>query len=335
MNRRSALRMMMAAGAGSAFSSLFADAPADAQDNYILRSEVRLVLLDVSVESRDGGFVSGLTKENFKVFEDNRPQPITVFAHNDLPVTIGILVDESRSMSPKRSAVLTAALTFIAESNPADQLFVLNFNDTVQRGLPGAQLFSDDREELRLALFSGISQGRTALFDAVVEGLKQLELGQRDKKALVLLSDGGDNASLHTRRQALERIERSPATIYTVGLFDTDDPDRDPNILRELARISGGRVYFPQGVAEMVPVCRRIAHDIRSRYTLGYLPPMGKGPRSLRNIRVEASAPGHSAMTARTRTSYRYDTLPEGTEQPGAGQKGTEENATQPNGTPN
>lgn len=299
MNRRSAIRMLLAAGAGSVF--------AEEPDNYILRSEVRLVLLDVSVKSRDGGYVSGLSKENFKVFENDRPQPITVFAHNDLPVTVGILVDESRSMGPKRNAVLTAALTFIAESNPDDQVFVLNFNDKVKPGLPSSQLFSDNREDLRAALFRGVSEGRTALYDAVVDGMKQLEQGQRDKKTLVVISDGGDNCSLHTRRETLDRIQKNIATIYTVGLFDAEDPDRDPAILRQISKISGGEAYFPADVSEMVPVCRRIAHDIRNCYTLGYLPPQQKAGNRLRNIRVDASAPGHGAMITRTRTSYRYD----------------------------
>lgn len=323
MNRRSALRALAvralsAAGAGSVFERLLAEPPAqtspsatpgEEQDEFVFHSEARLVVLDVSVENHDGGYVSGLSKENFKVFENNRQQPITVFAHSDLPVTIGLIVDESRSMSPKRPAVLTAALSFIAESNPADQVFVLNFNDKVKPGLIAPQQFSDNREELRAALFRGVSEGRTALFDAVVDGLAQLQLGQRDKKALVVISDGGDNASLHTRHQTLDRIVGSTATIYTVGLFDADDPDRDPGILRQLAQISGGRAYFPEDVSEMVPVCRRIARDMRSRYTLAYLPPAGKDLKAVRSIRVEASAPGHAAMIARTRTSYRYEAV--------------------------
>jgi Ca-activated chloride channel homolog len=305
MNRRTAVRILTAAGAGSTVHRLLGGNPGDEQD-YILHSEVRLVLLDVSVESRDGGFVSGLSQEDFRVFENNRRQPITVFAHNDLPVTVGILVDESRSMGPKRPAVLTAALTFIGESNPADQVFVLNFNDTVMPGLPAPQLFSDNREELRAALFRGVSEGRTALYDAVMQGMNQLDLGQRDKKALVVISDGGDNCSVHTRHETLEHLERRIATIYTVGLFDAEDPDRDPGILTQLARISGGRDYFPKDASEMVPVCRRIAHDIRQRYTIGYLPQAAKSG-SLRSIRVEVSAAGHSSLVARTRTSYRYE----------------------------
>jgi Ca-activated chloride channel family protein len=306
MNRRSVARILMGAGAGSVFSRLLAGAPADEQD-YTIRSEVRLVLLDVSVKDRAGGFVSGLSQENFKVFENDRPQPITVFDRSDLPVTVGILVDESRSMAPKRAAVLTAALTFITESNPKDEVFVLSFNDTVKPGLLAPQLFSDNRVELRSALFRGVSEGKTALFDAVVAGLEQLKMGKRDKKTLVVISDGGDNTSTHTRRETLDLIEGNIATVYTVGLFDAEDPDRDPGILHQFSKISGGEAYFPEDLSGMVPVCRRIAHDIRERYTLGYLPQSGKDGKRLRNLRVQVSAPGHASLIARTRASYRYD----------------------------
>jgi Ca-activated chloride channel family protein len=309
MNRRSAMRTLMTASAGSLLTPLFARPGGDDQDDLIIRAESRLVLLDVSVKNPAGGFVSGLSKENFSVFENGRPQSILTFDHGDLPVTVGILVDESRSMGPKRAAVLTAALTFIGESNPKDEIFVLNFNDDVQSGLLSPMLFSDDIQELRAALFRGVSDGRTVLNDAVVAGLAQLELGTRDKKALVLISDGGDTASVHTRRQIIDRVERSAATIYTIGLFDAEDPDSDPGILRQLAGISGGEAYFPPTPDDTVPACRRIARDIRARYTLGYVPAEGKPASNVRNIRVVASAPAHAKLIARTRSSYRYDQI--------------------------
>jgi Ca-activated chloride channel family protein len=310
MNRRSAMRTLVAASAGSLFGNgLFAETPQDDQDALILRSETRLVLLDVSVKDSHGGFVSGLSKENFKIFENDRPQPITAFDHGDPPITVGLLVDESRSMGPKRSAVLTAALSFIGDSNPKDEIFVINFNDRVTFGLPSPQLFSDSPEELRSALFSGVSEGRTALNDAVVAGLAQLQMGKRDKKTLVLISDGGDNASKHTRREMLSHVQRSLATIYAIGLFDAEDIDRDPGILRQLAQISGGEAYFPPNPDAMIPTCHRIARDIRARYTLGYVPAAGKAAKDVRNIQVAASAPGHSRLTTHTRTSYRYDQI--------------------------
>jgi Ca-activated chloride channel family protein len=320
MNRRTAVQNLIAVGAGSIFSRLLAgnpwddhpqkdqeDHPQEEGEIYKLRSDVRLVLLDVSVKDSKGGFVTGLSKENFKVFEDSRLQPITVFDSGDVPVTVGILVDESRSMTRKRSEVLTAAETFIEVSNRQDEVFVLNFNDRVVPGLPSDVLFSDDIQQLRSALRRGFPEGKTALNDAVVSGLQQLELGKRDKKALVVISDGGDNASKHKRREMLEMVESSIATIYAIGLFDPEDPDRDPGILRRLAQISGGESFFPEHPVEMAPICRGIATEIRTRYTIGYLPPSDKGTGSLRAVSVRVSAPGHGKLGVHTRGSYRYD----------------------------
>lgn len=304
MKRRLALRGLILASAVSFFHGL----PAlGSQADFTIRSDVRLVLLDVGVKDHQGGFVSGLAKSNFKVFENGRPQEITVFAHEDLPVTAGILVDESFSMTPKRPDVLAAAQTFIEASNSRDEMFVLNFNDRVKRGLPDGTLFSDNVIQLRSALSRGLPRGKTSLNDAVVEGLKQLELGRRDKKTLVVISDGGDNASEHSRKQMLDMVERIPATIYTIGLFSADDPDRDPGILKQLSKISGGEFYYPQSLADMIPVCRRIARDIRTRYTVGYIPPPQNGASELRHIHVTVSSKDHARLTTQTRTSYRYE----------------------------
>lgn len=306
MNRRSALRSLFAAGAGS----LFAHSPeADDRQNFTLRSDVRLVLLDVSVKDSKGAAVSGLSKADFRVFENHRPQQITVFDHDDVPVTVGILVDQSRSMGPKRDEVITAAQIFIEESNRRDEMFVLHFNDRVLAGLPAGTSFSDNVQLLRTALDRGVPEGKTALNDAVMEGLRHLALGTRGKRALVLISDGGDNASRHSRREMLDAVERSIATIYTIGLFDQDDPDRDPGILRQLARISGGETYLPKNLTEVAPVCRRIAREIRTRYTIGY--PAPPGDADLRHIRVMVSAAGRGNLVVRARSEYRYGEIEE------------------------
>jgi len=311
MKRRSAIQSVMIASAliasaVSLFPCLLAAHPEE-QPNFSIRSDVRLVLLDVSVKDREGGFVSGLSKDNFSVLENGRPQRITVFANDELPVTVGIVVDESFSMTPKRSEVLTAAQTFIEKSNPRDEIFVLNFNDRVSRGLPEGVLFSDNLKQLRSALHRGAAQGKTAFHDAVIDGLQQLELGKRDKKTLVVISDGGDNASWHKRREMLDKVQKSIATIYTIGLYDPEDTERDPGILKELAKISGGEAYFPEHLTDMVGVCKRIAKDIRTRYTIGYIPEAENGAGSLRRLRVRVSAPGHARLIARTRSSYRYE----------------------------
>jgi len=308
MKRRcAALNLMVASAVSFPVPGLLSAGPVTDQPEYTIRSDVRLVLLDVSVKDREGGFVSGLSVDNFNVSENGRPQRITAFAHDDTPVTAGVLVDESFSMTPKRADVLTAAQTFIEESNPHDEVFVLNFNDKVKRGLPDKVLFSDNVVQLRSALHRGIPEGKTALNDAIVAGLKQLELGRRDKKTLVVISDGGDNASEHKRGEMLDMVQRSVATIYTIGLYDAGDPDRDPGILRELAKISGGEAYFPENPSGMIPVCRRIAKDIRTRYTIGYIPPDENGPGPVRHIRVRVKTQDHRKLSVHARSSYDYD----------------------------
>jgi len=278
--------------------------PADSSETLI-RSDVRRVLLDVSVHDPKGGFVKGLTRDAFHVSEDGKPEKILDFAAGDIPVTIGLIVDESLSMRPKRAEVLTAAFSFIHESNPADEMFVLNFNETVRHGLPDNELFSGNVNELRNALFSGKPEGRTALYDAIVAGLKQLDMGRQAKKAIVLISDGGDNVSTHHLADVIKLSEETSATIYTVGIFDEDDPDKNPDLLRKLARISGGVAYFPQDEKDLIPICEKIAQEIRNRYTLTYVP-AETNKEQVRRIRVDVSAPNYGKLDARTRTTYLY-----------------------------
>jgi VWFA-related protein len=159
---------------------------------------------------------------------------------------------------------------------------------------------------LREALWSTPPEGRTALYDAIFASLHQLDMGRRDKKTLVLISDGGDNVSIHTRKDVQNKVDESLATIYAIGIFDEDDPDRNPDVLRWLANVSGGVAYFPEKLEGIVPVCRQIAKDIRTRYTIGYIPQEGK-PGALRHIKVAASAPDHGKLIARTRTQYTYN----------------------------
>jgi VWFA-related protein len=303
MNRRSLLRKL-AAGAGCFWARAFAKRQ-EPQRDFTLHTESRLVLFDVSVRDHQRNFVAGLLKDNFSILEDGRPQQITIFDPEDLPVTVGLLVDQSRSMGPKRADVLRAATALIEESNPMDEVFVLNFNDRVTPGLLDGKIFSSDILELQAALYRGTPQGRTALYDAVAAGLNQLESGTQSRKTLVLISDGGDNASHNTRHYVAGRVEKSFATIYTVGIYDNDDPDRNPGILRELANITGGEAYFPASRSEMMPVCQRIAQEIRSRYTLGYRPESGEGKERLRRIKISVQAHGYEHLEARGRESYR------------------------------
>ena len=305
MRRRAAIRKLLIAGAVSLFIVPLAAAPANDEPDFVIHSDVRLVLLDVSVKDRDGGLIGGLSKDNFRVDENGARQNLTVFANSDVPVTVGILVDNSRSMWPRRSEVLSAAVTFIENSNPQDEMFVLNFNETVKRGLPEGVLFSDNIKQLRGALWRGRPEGRTALYDAVIDGLQQLEQGKRDKKTLIVISDGGDTISRHTRHEMLNMVERTLATIYTIGLFNPGDRDQDPALLKRLAKMTGGQAYFPQSAEGMTEVCEGIAKDIRTRYTVGYPPPAAGGV--LRHVHVHVFAPGRTGLIARTRPSYLYE----------------------------
>jgi Ca-activated chloride channel homolog len=304
MKRRPSIRTLGMAGVAS---SLLCALLWAAGDDFTIHNDVRLVLLDVSVQARDGSFVPGLSKQDFTVLENGQPQVISVFDNQDAPVTMGVLVDESASMTPRRGQVVVAAGYLIAESNPLDEVFVLNFNDSVKRGLPEGVLFSDQIPQLRAALNRGTPMGKTALYDAVADGLKQLEEGRRGRKTLVLVSDGGDNASQHKRAETIDLVERSAATVFTVGLFEDDSYDADPGILKELAKISGGEARFPKDADGLADTCHRLAKEIRSRYTIGYVPREDKNAPSLRHIHVKVSAPGQNALTVLTRTSYRYD----------------------------
>ncbi len=270
---------------------------------FTISANVELVVLDVSVRDRQGGFVSGLQKDDFKVFENGKPQTITQFSNTDQPVTVGLVVDNSGSMAPKRPDVITAALVFVGASNPADEVFVVNFNDRVLKGLPDTVLFSDDIKQLRAALWKGPSVGRTALYDAVLDALHILDMGRQAKKTLIVISDGGDNISKHNFHDVMDAVLASRATIYTVGLFDTEDPDRNPDVLKKLAHVSGGVAYFPEKPKEVIDICRQIAKDVRSRYTIAYVP-QDLGRPGVRHIRVEAVSADRGKLTARTRTSY-------------------------------
>jgi len=280
-----------------------ANAKAEERD-FTIQTTSRLVLLDVSIKDAAGGFVSGLKKEDFKVFENGKPQEVTQFSNSDIPVTVGVAVDESGSMRPKRAQVLTAALVFFHDSNPMDEIFVVNFNEKPRRGLPDDVLFTDNMQLLRAALWQGDPEGRTALYDAIEMSLHQLEFARQAKKTLVVISDGGDNHSTHTQQEVMKDVLSSLVTIYTVGIYDEDDTEKNEGVLKNLAHVSGGVFYHPQSLDQIIPICRQIAKDIRSRYTVGYVP--STEGNTQRHIKVVASSPDHPKLLVRTRTSYVF-----------------------------
>lgn len=273
------------------------------QGTFTISDNVNLVLLDVSVKGPKGGFVSGLQKNNFKVFEDGHPREITQFANVDTPVTIGLVVDNSGSMRDKKAEVVMAGLSFAKQSNPEDEFFVVNFNNSVVRGLPPYVMFTDKLEELRQALFYGRPAGQTALYDAVAYSLRHLEYGHRDKRTLIVVSDGGDNVSTTTFPELMKMIEASRATIYTVGLYEEGDRDANPNILRRIAAVSGGEFFEPAELKDVLPIFNKISQDIRNCYTIGYVPDETTDHRVVRSVKVLAEEDARR-LIVHTRTTY-------------------------------
>jgi len=278
----------------------------DFQEPFKIVDDVDLVLLDVSVRDSHGGYVTDLPKDAFHVWVDGKPQAIADFSRVDAPVTVGLIVDNSGSMRYKRKEVVLSGLAFAKESNPKDEFFVVNFNNTVEPGLPANVLFTDNIELLHKALYWGQSVGQTALYDAIAYGLKHLERANLEKRTLIVVSDGGDNVSHLKQAGVLNLIEESRATVYTIGILDPLDGDLQPAILKKFARVSGGEYFQPETMGDVPKVLSKIAQDIRNRYTLGFTPP-ASAPNQVHQIKVTASSEGRK-LIVRTRTSYTtYD----------------------------
>lgn len=273
------------------------------QSVFTISDNVNLVLLDVNVKSPKGGFVTGLQKDNFKVFEDGHARQITQFASVDSPVSIGLVVDNSGSMRNKKPEVTMAGLSFARQSNPYDEFFVVNFNNSVVRGLPREVMFTDKLEQIRSALDYSQPAGQTALYDAIAYSLKHLEYAHHEKRTLVVVSDGGDNVSKTNFSELMKLIEASRATVYTVGLYDPGDPDSNPNIMRKIAGVSGGEFFEPENIQDVLPVFNKISQDIRNSYTIGYIPDEQTDHNVIRHVKVLA-AEDDRRLIVHTRSTY-------------------------------
>jgi Ca-activated chloride channel homolog len=273
-------------------------------DEYTIRVNADSVVLHATVQNRKGNLVSGLGKDNFRVYEDGVPQQIDYFSHEDIPVTVGLVIDNSGSMGPKIPEVVAAAMAFARSSNPQDQMFVVNFNEHVRFALPDTTLFTDQHGQLDVAMSRIKADGETALYDAVAAALEHLRKGNRDKKVLIVISDGGDNASKHNLAQIMAKARQSDAIIYTLGLYGENDPDKNPYVLKQLAKDTGGETFLPESLSEVVPICEQIARDIRNQYTIAYVPTNRKQDGAYRVVQVQAGAPGRGRLFVRTRAGY-------------------------------
>ena len=269
----------------------------------VLSVHTDLVTLPVTVVDPEGGFVTRLRQEHFTVYDNDQPQHIEFFSSDDLPVTVGLVIDCSGSMQSKRTEITAAVTAFAAMSHPLDEFFTVNFNEHVWLGLPPPLTFTQDADQLRAALARAPSAGMTALHDGVDRGLAHLRNGTRDRRALIVVSDGGDNASLHTVEEVVQQARMAGAPIYSVTVFDPNDHTARPRLLKTLARETGGRVFTPRSTAEVMAAFAQIAREIRTGYTIGFVPAETMAA-SFHVLRVVVDTGTRRGLTARTRAGY-------------------------------
>jgi Ca-activated chloride channel family protein len=289
--------------------------PQQAQDKnddsgvFVFRKDVDEVMLHASVIDDKQHIVTTLDRSAFSVFEDGKPQTIISFHQEDIPVSMGILIDNSGSMREKRSKVNAAALNLVRASNPKDEVFVVNFNDEYYLD----QDFTNNLLKLKEALEKIDARGGTSLFDAVVASADHLKLHARlEKKVLFVVTDGEDTASSWTLEQAVKHLqEENGPSVYTIGILgDEEHPKRARKALEIIAQHTGGIAFFPKTLDEVDEISKSVARDIRNQYAIGYKPTNPRGNGGFRQIRVEAKAKGHGKMTVRTKSGYYAGTTP-------------------------
>ena len=275
---------------------------------YRLKTDVGLVVLYASVLDERGNFVPSLQENNFRVYEDKVEQKLSVFRREDVPVSLGLIVDNSGSMRDKREKVNAAALTFVETSNPQDEVFVVNFNDEFFLDLD--KDFTSDVRELREALERVDSRGGTAMYAALVGSMDHLKKATHDKKALLVITDGEDNASGHiTLQTAVEEARKSGTLIYAVGLLNEEEKRAARHAKKDLTTLAtetGGAAFFPNSVEEVQSICTVIARDIRNQYVLAYYPTNMARDGSFRMVHVELVNPprANGKLSVRTRLGY-------------------------------
>ena len=276
---------------------------ASAQEPAFRAGSAELVVLPVVVTDKKGQYVSDLTTGQFTVFDNGRRVPIELFTNEDTPVTVGLVIDSSGSMRPKIGEVIAATMVFARASNPDDELFAMHFNDGVEQTVADRPfLLAGDLGALESAVTSIRPTGRTSLYDGIMAALDHLTLGSRSRKVLIVISDGGDNASEATLDRVLKRARDSNAAIYTVGVYDDDDIEKNPRVLKSLAEATGAERFLPRSPGELLRACSRIAREIRSGYTIGYVPPDRDGAYHRVRVQVEPSAA--QRLNVRTRPGY-------------------------------
>jgi Ca-activated chloride channel family protein len=286
--------------------------PPPDQARPVFSAKSELVVLHVSITDSQGRYVRGLEKDAFRVI-DGEPREIELFSGQDVPASIGVLIDNSGSMQPSRERVVAAALTFAETSHPDDEIFVLTFNEHVRQAWGPAVVSQTDPAVFKAAVARSITAaGMTAIHDGIVEGLRRVRTGVHTRQALIVISDGDDNASTANEADVIKLVHDSDATIYAVGLTDPVTLRGNPALLRRLTKATGGSLFQPRKVTDVPAALRQIALDIRSAYTLAYSPGTAAPTGARRLIRVEARSPDGRRLTVRTRDGYYLKTIAAG-----------------------
>jgi len=272
------------------------------ESTFKLNVNVDLTEVHVSVTDEKDHPVGNLIKENFRLFEDRKEQQITVFKYEDIPVSLGLVVDNSRSIEPRKQRLDTAALSFVRKGNADDETFIVHFDDEPRL----SQEFTDSIPLLEDTLARMKPYGQTAIYDALILALGQMDKAKYTKRVILLITDGVDNSSKHTLSEAIEAAKRSSVAIYTVGLLSVSGGQKAEDSLIRLAEVSGGHAYFPNDVDEARTIMERVAKDLREQYTLGYFPTNALRNGAWRSIRVEVAPPLGRRPVPRLNANYRH-----------------------------
>lgn len=291
-----------------------APAAADQDETPTFRADTQLVLVHATVLDKNNKLITDIPESGFKVYENGVEQPIKLFRREDVPVSMGIIIDNSGSMSQKRSSVAAAALALVKNSNPQDEVFIVNFSDDAYLDQP----LTSDIKKLEQALDRLDARGGTAMRDALGMSIDYVkDKGKKDKKVLMVITDGDDNASNETLEQLVRKAQSTEVLIYSIALLDEEVPRRAKNArraLKELAEASGGVDFYPKTLAEVEQITPRIAHEIRNQYILAYSPLNLQLDGTFRQIKVVVN--GFGKPTVRTRNGYYASPAPKTSLQP-------------------
>jgi VWFA-related protein len=285
-------------------------APAKNPDSHPvdIRIDKTLVLVNVTVTDPLNRFVTGLEKQHFRVFEDKVEQVITQFSSEDAPISIGLVFDTSGSMGPKLQKSRQAAAEFFKTANPQDEFFLVQFNDRPELTVP----FTMDTDKIQSTLTFTQSRGRTALLDSVYLAMHEMKKAHNPRKALLIISDGGDNSSRYTETEIKNAVREADVQIFAIGIFEmmgnrgrTPEEAAGPSLLNELAEQTGGREYAVENIAELPDIAAKIGIELRNEYMLGYSPKNRERDGKYRRVQVKLNQPrGLPPLKAYFRLGY-------------------------------